>query len=210
MKLSDLNNLDLNQLAQAPVALKGIVAGFIMVALVGLGYYLDWSGMLDQLNTSEQEETRLRRTYTTKKQQAIHLDAYKQRLNDTEKALSALLRQLPNKSEMDDLLADVNQAGIGRGLEFDLFKPGAETMADFYATLPVTIKVNGSYHDLGNFISDLAKLPRVVTIHDISISPNKSGRLAMDAMVRTYRYLDEEEMAAMKKAESPSKKGKKK
>ena len=210
MKLSDLNNLDLNQLAQAPVALKGIVAGFIMVALVGLGYYLDWSGMLDQLNTSEQEETRLRSTYTTKKQQAIHLDAYKQRLNDTEKALSALLRQLPNKSEMDDLLADVNQAGIGRGLEFDLFKPGAETMADFYATLPVTIKVNGSYHDLGNFISDLAKLPRVVTIHDIFISPNKSGRLAMDAMVRTYRYLDEEEMAAMKKAESPSKKGKKK
>lgn len=208
MNLSDLNNLDINQLAQAPISIKGVVAGFLMLAIIGLGYYLDWSGMLETLDTAEQEELRLRDTYTTKKRQAIHLEAYKQRLIDTEKALSALLRQLPNKAEMDDLLADVNQAGVGRGLEFDLFKPGSETMADFYATLPVSIKVNGAYHDLGNFVSDLAKLPRVVTIHDIAITPDKAGRLKMDATVRTYRYLDEEEMANKKKAETN--KGKKK
>lgn len=210
MNLSSVNSLDFNQLAQAPISIKGAVAGFIMVVIIGLGYYLDWSGMIDSLDAAEREELTLRETYTTKKRQAIHLDAYKQRLADTEKALSALLRQLPNKAEMDDLLADVNQAGIGRGLEFDLFKPGAETTADFYATLPVSIKVNGTYHDMGLFVSDMAKLPRVVTIHNITIEPDKTKRLVMNAMVRTYRYLDAEEMAAKKKAESAAKKGKKK
>lgn len=209
MNLSDVNNLDLKDLAQAPLALKSIALGFIFLAILGVGYYMDWSPGIDQLNVAKNEEKALRDTYVIKKRQAIHYEAYKQQLADTEKALAALLRQLPNKSEMDDLLADINQAGIGRGLEFDLFRPGNETNADFYATLPVTIKVNGGYHDLGHFVSDVSKLPRIVTIHDIAMSPAKNGRLTMEATVRTYRYLDESELAS-KKAAAKAEGGKKK
>jgi type IV pilus assembly protein PilO len=199
MNLSDLNNLELGELAQAPNSVKAVVAGFIFLLILGLGYYLNWSSSIDQLKAAQTEEQTLRDSYTVKKRQAIHYEAYKQRLADTEKALSAMLRQLPNKTEMDDLLADINQVGIGRGLEFDLFKPGSEVKADFYATLPVSIKVVGGYHDLGNFVSDVAKLPRVVTLHDINLEPDKTGRMAMNATIKTYRYLDEEEMAASKK-----------
>ncbi len=194
MNLSDLNNLDLKELAQAPTTIKAVAAAFIVLLIVGLGYYADWSSALTALDTAKQEEQTLRDTYTNKKRQAINYEAYKRRLADTEKALAALLRQLPNKSEMDNLLADVNQAGIGRGLEFDLFRPGNEANADFYATLPVAIKVNGGYHDLGNFVSDVAKLPRIVTIHDIEMTPGKTGKLTMNATIKTYRYLDESEM----------------
>lgn len=194
MNFSDLNNLDLKELAQAPNIVKGVVAAFIVLLIMGIGYYVDWSSALDSLNAAKQEEQNLRSTYTTKKRQAINYAAYKQRLADTEKALAALLRQLPNKSEMDSLLTDINQAGIGRGLEFDLFRPGNEVKSDFYATLPVTIKVVGGYHDLGNFVSDVAKLPRIVTIHDINLEPNKNGKLTMNATIKTYRYLDESEM----------------
>jgi len=210
MNLSDLNNIDIGTLTQAPLSVKAVVAGFIFVIIMAVGYYMDWSPALDGLKAAKQEEQALRESYTSKKRQAIHYEAYKQRLADTEKALAAMLRQLPNKAEMDDLLSDINQVGIGRGLEFDLFRPGNEVKADFYATLPVTIKVNGSYHDLGNFVSDIAKLPRVVTIHDIYLAPNKSGRMTMDATVRTYRYLDESEIPAKKKPTSGKKaKGKK-
>ena len=198
MNLSDLNNLDLKNLASAPAALKGVVSGIIVVAIVGLGYYFDWSSGLDALDAAKQREQTLRTTYTAKKHQAINYQAYKQRLADTEKALAALLRQLPNKSEMDNLLADINQAGIGRGLEFDLFRPGAESRQDFYATLPVSIRVVGGYNDLGNFVSDLAKLPRIVTIQNVNIEPNKANRLIMTATVNTYRYLDENEMSKNK------------
>lgn len=211
MNLSDLNSLDLGELTQAPLSVKAVVAGFIFVIILGIGYYLDWSPALDGLKAAQKEELTLRESYTGKKRQAIHYEAYKQRLAETEKALAAMLRQLPNKAEMDDLLADINQVGIGRGLEFDLFRPGNEAKTDFYATLPVTIKVNGGFHDLGNFVSDIAKLPRVVTIHDINLAPNKSGRMTMDATVRTYRYLDESEMPSKKPEASGKKaKGKKK
>lgn len=203
MNLSDLNNLNLSDLAQAPNSVKGIVSGFLFVAILAVGYYMAWSPAIDQLNAAKAEELRLRDSYTSKKRQTIHLQAYKQRLAETERALSAMLKQLPNKSEMDNLLSDVNQIGVGRGLEFDLFRPGNETKGEFYATLPVVIRVNGSYHDLGNFVSDIAKLSRVVTIHDISLAPAASGRIVMDATVRTYRYLDPDEMAA--KAPKPAK-----
>jgi len=194
MNLSDLNNLDMKDLAKAPMAVKGVAAAFIILLIMGIGYYADWSSQLDALNAAKAQEQSLRDTYTIKKRQAINFEAYKQRLADTEKALAALLRQLPNKSEMDNLLADINQAGIGRGLEFNLFRPGNETTSDFYATLPVSIRVEGGYHDLGNFISDVAKLPRIVTIHDINLEPSKNGKLVMNATIRTYRYLDESEM----------------
>lgn len=198
MNISDLNSLDTNQLAQAPSTVKAMVAGAVVLAILLVGYLLVWSPALSSLNAAKAEEQSLMETYKGKKRFAIHYHAYKRRLLDTEKALAALLRQLPNRAEMDDLLADINQVGIGRGLEFDLFRPGNETKADFYATLPVSIKVSGGYHDLGNFVSDVAKLPRVVTIHDIILQPGKASQLVMDATVRTYRYLDESELADKK------------
>jgi type IV pilus assembly protein PilO len=194
MNLSELNNLDLKNFGKASASVKAVVLGVALLLLVGAGYFFDWSPALDELEVARAEEMKLRDTYTDKKRQAIHLEAYRQRLADTEKALAAMLRQLPNKAEMDALLTDINQTGISQGLEFDLFKPGTEVKADFYATLPVTIKVNGGYHELGNFASNVAKLPRIVTVHNISLTPRKDNQLTMDATIRTYRYLDESEM----------------
>ncbi len=198
MELSDLNNLDIKNVSQAPVGVKALLLAVLLIAIVALGYYLDWSDGMKGLEAARTEEQSLRETFSTKKRQAINYEAYKARYKETEQGLAAMVRQLPNKSEIDALLTDVNQAGVSRGLEFDLFKPEAEVFADFYATLPVTIKVNGGYHDLAHFASDVAKLPRIVTIHDINLVPATNGRLNMDASIRTYRYLDESELAAAK------------
>ncbi len=149
--------------------------------------------------------TVLRETYVTKKIQAFHYAAYKQRYTDVEKSLASLLRQLPDRSEMDALLTDINQVGIGHGLAFELFRPGNETLAGFYATLPVSIKVTGGYHDLASFVGDLSRLPRIVTLHDIALLPAKAGSLGMEARIQTYRYLDEKELVAAKKLGSKKK-----
>jgi len=204
MNLSELNNIDLKNLVKAPPATQAIVLGLLGLGLIVAGYFLVWSPSLEDLSQVRAQETELRETYTQKKRQAIHLDAYRQRLVDTESALTAMLRQLPNRAEMDALLADINQLGVNQGLEFDLFKPNNEVKADFYATLPVTIKVNGNYHDIGLFVSQVARLPRIVTLHDIALTPGKAGQLSLDATVRTYRYLDENEMTP-----APVAKGKK-
>ncbi len=199
MNISDLNNLDLKNVAQAPLGVKFLLLVVLAIAIVALGYYMDWSGGLNELDGARAEEQSLRETYMTKRRQAINYDAYKARYRDTEQALAAMVRQLPNKAEIDALLTDVNQAGVSRGLEFDLFRPENEVVTDFYATLPVTIKVSGGYHDLAYFASDVAKLPRIVTMHDIVLTPALTGgRLTMDANIRTYRYLDENEVAAAK------------
>lgn len=194
MNLSDLNNLDFNDLGRAPPAVKAILLGLLFVLIIGLGYYFDWSQGLASLDASRNEELTLREQYTQKKRLAYHYETYKKRLAETEQSLSALLRQLPNKSEMDALLTDINQVGVGRGLDFELFRPEVEAFTDFYATLPVTIKVVGGYHDIANFISDLAQLPRIVTVHNISLTPAKDGNLTLDTTLHTYRYLDEEEL----------------
>ncbi len=206
MELSDLNNLDIKNVSQAPVGVKALLLAVLLIAIVALGYYLDWSDGMRGLEAARTEEQSLRETFSTKKRQAINYEAYKARYKETEQGLAAMVRQLPNKSEIDALLTDVNQAGVSRGLEFDLFKPEAEVFADFYATLPVTIKVNGGYHDLAHFASDVAKLPRIVTIHDINLAPANNGRLNMDASIRTYRYLDENELAAVKNKAKEEKK----
>ena len=151
------------------------------------------------------EEQSLRDAYTSKKALAFNYAAYKQRLADVEQSLASLLRQLPNRSEMDALLTDINQAGVGHGLDFELFRPGSESMAEFYATLPVAIKVTGRYHDIASFVGDLSKLPRIVTLHDVSLAPVKEGILNMDARIQTYRYLDENELAAAKKQQGGNK-----
>lgn len=199
MNLSDLNNLDLKDIVSAPPAVKAVILALVFLAIIGGGWFLVWSDAMKALDSSRKEEDTLRTSYMTKKGEAIHFEAYKRRLNEIEQSLDALLRQLPDRSQMDALLTDINQAGVGRGLEFELFKPGSETLADYYATLPVSIKVVGTYHDMGGFLSDLSKLPRIVTVHDVALTPNKDGNLVLEARLQTYRYLDEAELAAAKK-----------
>jgi type IV pilus assembly protein PilO len=171
-----------------------------VVIIVG-GWFLVWSDAMNGLEAARREEQSLRDTFTVKKGQAFHYEAYKRRLSEIEQSLASLLRQLPDRSQMDALLTDINQVGVGRGLEFELFRPGAETLSDFYATLPVSIKVMGNYHDIGSFVNDLAKLPRIVTLHDVVLNPgkDKDSGLTMDARIQTYRYLDEAELAEVRK-----------
>lgn len=196
MNLSDLNNLDFKDLARAPLPVKAVVLGILFLLIIALGWYLDWSKGFTELESLRNEEQSLRDAFVVKKRQAYHYATYKQRLAETEQSLSALLRQLPNKSEMDALLTDINQVGVGRGLEFELFRPEVEAFTDFYATLPVTIKVTGGYHDIAGFISDLARLPRIVTVHNVSLAPGKDNILTLDTTLHTYRYLDDSELNA--------------
>jgi type IV pilus assembly protein PilO len=181
-----------------------------LVALVAAGYVADWQGQVDELAAGAEQEAKLKEEYKGKKQQAVNLDLHRQQLREIDSSFGALLKQLPNKSQMDALLVDINQAGLGRGLQFELFRPAPqETIKDFYAELPVTVRVTGGYHDMGQFASDIAQLSRIVTLNDIVISPTgKDGSvLAMDTIAKTFRYLDEEEVAKQKKAASSAKGG---
>ncbi|MGB9128912.1 MAG: type 4a pilus biogenesis protein PilO [Thiobacillus sp.] len=198
MTLDDLNKLDLKTLADWPLPSKLVALALMCVAIVAAGWWFDWRGGMETLDVTKQKEVELRSVFTTKKNQAINLEAYKKQLADIEQAFGALLKQLPNKQEMDALITDVNQAGLGRGLQFDLFKPEAETVSEFYAETPIRVKVTGGYHDVAAFVSDVSKLSRIVTLQDISMVPSKDGVLNMDAIVKTYRYLDEEETIAHK------------
>ena len=209
MKLEDFNNIDFKNLGGLPLPVKAVILGFLASLIVGAGYWFLWAPALAELKTAKDKEVELRDVFITKKSLAVNLDAYKQQMVDIERTFGALLRQLPNKSQMDALLTDINQAGLERGLEFELFKPGQERQADFYAELPVSIKVTGSYHDIGAFATDVSKLSRIVTLNDLIILPmakdvkdkdNKEFRLAMEATANTYRYLDPGEMADKKKS----------
>ncbi|MBC2729603.1 type 4a pilus biogenesis protein PilO [Thiobacillus sp.] len=206
MTLDELNKLDLKTLADWPLPTKLVALAFLCVAIVLAGWWFDWRGGMETLDTAKQKETELRSVFTTKKNQAINLDAYKKQLADIEQAFGALLKQLPNKQEMDALITDVNQAGLGRGLQFDLFRPQAETVSEFYAETPIQVKVTGGYHDIAAFVSDVSKLPRIVTLQDISMQPTKDGVLNMDAIVKTYRYLDDDEVISRKQKAKEQKK----
>lgn len=199
MTLDDINKLDLKTLADWPLPSKLAALMLLCVAIVAAGWWFDWRGGMESLDTAKQKETELRGVFTTKKNQAINLEAYKKQLADIEQAFGALLKQLPNKQEMDALITDVNQAGLGRGLQFELFKPEAETVSEFYAETPIHVKITGGYHDVAAFVSDVSKLSRIVTLQDIAMDPGKDGVLNMDAVVKTYRYLDDEEVMASKK-----------
>lgn len=204
MNFNDLNNLNLKDLANAPMSVKLVVLAFTLALILFLGYWFEWSGQLDAVTAAQQEEITLRESFVAKKRQAVNLDIYKQQLSDIDHSFGALLKQLPNKSQMDALLSDINQAGLGRGLQFELFRPGSETPKDFYAELPIRIRVTGAYHDFGAFASDISQLSRIVTLHDLDIGWDKvdkdgNGNLFMNATIKTYRYLDEEELAAQNK-----------
>ena len=210
MTLDDLRRLNLREVGSWPLLPKAVALALIFVIIVAAGALLDWRDQFDAFDAAQQVEVKLRQEYAAKKAKAINFDLYRQQLFEIEQSFGALVKQLPNKAEMDALLTDINQAGLGRGLQFELFKPAAqERMADFYAELPINIRITGTYHDMGAFASDIAQLPRIVTLNDVSIS-NEKGTLAMDAVAKTYRYLDEDEVAKQRKAASQVKEGAKK
>lgn len=195
MNLDDLRRLSLHDVGNWPMLPKTLVLGAIFVVIVGLGAFFDWKDQWETLGRAQTEEGTLRDQYAQKKAKAINFDAYRAQLAEVEQSFGALVKQLPNRSEIDALLTDINQAGLGRGLVFELFKPAAqEKMADFYAELPIAIRITGNYHDMGAFASDVAQLPRIVTLNDVAIS-NDKGTLKMDAVAKTFRYLDEDEIA---------------
>ncbi|OMG56365.1 pilus assembly protein PilO [Azonexus hydrophilus] len=200
--LDDFRYMNPNDPGAWPVVPKVTILVGLFFALLLAGWWFLWSDQLSVLERSEQEELTLKDQFIAKKRQAVNLDLYTQQLAEIDRSFGALLKQLPNKSEIEALLIEVNQAGLGRGLQFELFRPGAEQIKDFYAELPVTVKINGSYHDIGTFAADIAKLPRIVTLNGVSVAPLKSSELlTLDATVKTFRYLDENEIAQQKKPE---------
>jgi len=210
MTLDDLRHLNLRDVGSWPLLPKVLALAFILVVIIVAGAALDWKDQYDALDAAQQVETKLRTQYSEKKAKAINYDLYRQQLFEIEQSFGALVKQLPNRAEMDALLTDINQAGLGRGLQFELFKPAAqERMADFYAELPINVRITGNYHDMGAFASDIAQLPRIVTLNDVAIT-NERGVLAMDAVAKTYRYLDEEEVAKQRRLAAQAKEGAKK
>ena len=200
MTFDELRRLNIRDAGNWPLLPKVVVLLAIFLAIIVAGLFLDWKDQWEALGKAEEVEVGLKAQYTEKKKRAINFDLYVQQLNEVEQSFGALVKQLPNRSEIDALLTDVNQAGLGRGLQFDLFKPAAqERMADFYAELPINIKITGNYHDMGAFASDIAQLPRIVTLNDVAISSDK-GTLSMEAVAKTFRYLDDEEIARQRAA----------
>src|SRR3954469_556111 len=202
MTLDDLRRLDPKNIGSWPALPKLGILLLAFVACIVASYFFDWQSQLEAIDGAKKKEIALRDAFLDKKKQAIDLEAYRKQLADIEKSFGTLLKQLPSKSEMEALLTDINQAGLGRGLQFELFKPAAsETVSEFYAELPINIRVTGGYHDLGAFASDISKLSRIVLLNDVQLAlNNKDSGLAMDAVAKTYRYLDEEEIAKQKKA----------
>lgn len=194
MKLSDINELDINNIAGWPAPVRAFVIALVFVGVLGLGYWLDIKDQRASLQQAEAKEQQLRQTFETKAKKAANLEAYEQQLAEMKESFGAMLRQLPNKTEVAELLVDISQTGLASGLEFELFKPQAEVPKEFYAELPISIRVKGDYHEFGNFISGIAALPRIVTVHDINIVPIKDdSKLTMDILAKTYRYMDDEE-----------------
>lgn len=204
----DFKGLDPNEPGQWPLAPKIAVFVALLAATVAAAWWFDWRDQFAALERSRSDEVKLREDWASKKKLAVNLQAYRRQLDETDRQFGALLKQLPNRAEMDSLLADINQAGLGRGLQFELFKPGNDVVKDFYAEMPIDVRIVGQYHDLGAFVSDVAQMPRIVTINNITIDEAKEGGLRLQAKAVTYRYLDEEELAAQRKKQQDAKKAK--
>lgn len=199
--LDELKQLDTKNPGGWPWPFKIVAMLLIFALILVAGFFVFYQAQLDNLDKEEKKEVELKTVFVEKKKLAVNLEAYQQQRAEIEQAFGALLKQLPTRSEMDALLIDINQAGLGRGLQFDLFKPAAtENVTEFYAERPINLKVNGNYHDLGAFASDISKLPRIVLLNDLSIVTGKDGILSMDAVAKTYRYLDPDEVAAQRKS----------
>ena len=205
MKLDDFNNIDFKNAGSLPMPVKLVLLSILFLLLVGAGYYLLWNDQITGFDEAQAKEQDLRKVFLEKKAKAVKIEAYRQQMVDIDKSFGALLKQLPDKSQMDGLLNDINKAGSDQKLEFELFKPNDEIVTEFYAEKPINIRVVGDYHDMGAFATSISKLSRIVTLNDISIAPVTAGvkdsPLAMDAVAKTYRYLDASETAAKKAAE---------
>jgi type IV pilus assembly protein PilO len=211
MKMSDLNNLTFDNIGTWPIPIKSAFTLLICGAILGLAYWKDINPLMLELEAAQKEEVTLKQTFESKQKKAANLNALKQQLEDIKETFGDLLKRLPNKTEVAALLVDISQQGLGAGLEFELFKPGAERPADFYVELPIQIKVIGDYHAFGKFISGVSDLPRIVTNHDIRIVPAQDGKLSLETIAKTYRYMDEEEeLAEEERAEAAKPKGAKK
>ena len=175
---------------------------FLVVAVVVVvGLWFAWlSGSVELLQQEQEKEVKLRVDYKTKLTKAVNLDVLKKQREQVQQYVTQLEKQLPSKAEMDALLSDINQAGLGRSLQFDLFRPGQIAVKDYYAELPIAIKVSGKYHDIGAFASDIANLSRIVTLNNLTIVPKPDGSLVLDSTAKTFRYLDKDEVAAQSKA----------
>jgi len=218
--MADLKNIgesvsaqfrDLNGLppGQWPIVPRLLCALGVVLAVLAVGWYAYWSTQLEELDRAAAEEVSLKDAYKIKVQQAINLDGLRKQKEQVNEYVATLEKQLPSKAEMDALLSDINQAGLGRGLQFELFKPGQVVVKDYYAELPIDIKVTGHYHDVGAFTSDIANLPRIVTLNKMNLIVAKDNSLTLDAVAKTFRYLDEEEVSAQRKAAAGAKGGKK-
>ncbi|CAH1385588.1 type 4a pilus biogenesis protein PilO [Candidatus Nitrotoga sp. M5] len=193
--LEELQDIDPKEPGDWPLLVKISAFVAIFAAILVSGIVFDWTNRWEELNTAKQLETKLKTEFKAKKAVAINLDVINKKLTESKQSFDALLEQLPNKSEMDALLTDINQAGLGRGLQFELFRPSAEIITGVFSEQAITIKVTGNYDDLGKFASDIAQLPRIVSLSEISITPT-AGHLTMDTIAKTYRYLDAEELTA--------------
>jgi len=194
---------------QWPLIPRVFLALVALLFVLVIGWFAYWDGQWETLNQSEQEEVTLRDAFKSKVAQAVNLVALRKQKDQVGEYVASLEKQLPSKAEMDALLSDINQSGLGRGLQFELFKPGQVIVRDYYAEQPIDIKVVGSYHDLGAFTSDIASLPRIVTLNNMSISASKDGTLTLDAVAKTFRYLDKDEVDAQRKITEKAAGGKK-
>ncbi|MGH8683580.1 MAG: type 4a pilus biogenesis protein PilO [Burkholderiales bacterium] len=208
--LDQFKNLNTRDPGGWPPLPKLLLLVGILVGVLGIAYFIDWQGQLEELEAGRRQEETLKQAYVDKKRQAVNLDVLRAQLREIETSFGALLKQLPNKSQMEALLVDINQAGLGRGLQFELFRPAqSETRRDFYAELPITVKLTGNYHDMGAFASDIGQLPRIVTLNDMALSVGKDGNLVLDTTAKTFRYLDDAEIQAQRSAAKAAKAAKK-
>ncbi len=205
MKDIDLNNLDLSAIGSWPMPVKAALIAIVCIVVLALGYFLDTQKQLEELERSRTKEVSLKKDFETKQAKAVQLDAYKKQMEEMKQSFGAMLRQLPSKTEVEDLLVDISQTGLSSGIEFQLFKPEAERKIEFYAELPISIQMTGDYHQFGRFVSGIAALPRIVTLHNISIEGGKGDNLTMNVQAKTYRYLDEAEISAARKKQKKSK-----
>ena len=209
MTLDELRRLDPKKIGSWPAGPKIGVLVIALLLILGAGYWFDWKAQGEQIDAERAKEEELKKTFVVKKTEALDLPLYRKQLEDIEKQFGALLKQLPGKSEIDALLTDINQAGLGRGLQFELFRPGQVVIKDYYAELPISIRVTGRYHDIGSFAGDIANLSRIVTLHNMNLVTGKdlSGILTMEAIARTYRYLDPAEIEEVRKTAVKAKPG---
>ena len=211
MKNIDFNDLDINNIGAWPTPVKAIIIIILCTAALTAGYFLDIKNQQDTLERAEKKEISLKQDFETKQAKAINLEAYRLQKKEMEESFGAMLRQLPSKTEVELLLVDISQTGLASGVDFKLFKPEGEKFTEFYAELPIKISMTGTYHQFGSFVSGVAALPRIVTLHNINITSSKakeaSSSLTMNLTAKTYRFLDDNEVSTQRRKDKKKRKG---